>query len=85
MLITPVKGSSISRMRKIDAETDSPHTSNAPITVAFRGANNPKLPNSTVSQQTITMMNTIGTERWEPLNTIQRVCRISLASSSARA
>ena len=49
--MTPVNGSSISRIRKIAAQTDSAHNNSAPKTVAFGGANKPKLPNSSVSQQ----------------------------------
>ena len=57
IFITPENGVFISRIRKIDAATDRLQISNAPVAVALSGANNPKLPNSTVSQQMITTRN----------------------------
>ena len=48
----PPYGWYISTIKNIAAETDSAHTRKLPITVAFGGANNPKLTNSATSQNT---------------------------------
>jgi hypothetical protein len=56
--ITPAKGSSSSRMRKIAPETEKAAISSAAITVALRGANRPKLAKSATSHDTRTTRNT---------------------------
>lgn len=71
--ISPPNGRLNSMIRPMAAETDKAQTSNVTTTVAFWVPSKPKLVNTTKSQITMTVMNTVDPELWDRANINQRV------------
>jgi hypothetical protein len=80
----PVNGDSISSTRNKAVATEIAQTNRAAITVAFQGANNPKLTNTMVSQNTRITRNGKGIEFSAPASTIHLACSSDSPMSTAR-